>query len=249
MAEAPDPDATLLQLQNQLQAARNELAEWCATLAHDLRAPLRHMLSYAQLVREDAGDTLAPEVLGYLDTIDEAGRRLGSQLEALMALGRMGTNPVHLQTLDLGTLLASALATCRRQWPQHNVAFTVHATLPPVIGDAQALHGAMLAVLDNAFKFTTPRSAARIDVRWEAGSESGAGVLHIQDNGIGFDPALASRLFKPFSRLHRADAFPGQGMGLVLARKHLQRMNARLELTGQADKGCSAMLHLSCAVG
>lgn len=238
------PDATITALQAELATLRAEMQEFAGTVSHDLRAPLRHILSYAQLVQEDAGPQLDAEVQGFLSTIVESARHMGGLLDGLSQLSRVGAQPMYLEPVALQDVVQDICDRMSSQHPGRDLRWDIAAGLPVVRSDAQLLRQALEQVLDNAAKFTATRMPARIRVDFARDDADGCVTLRIQDNGVGYNPALQGKLFKVFGRLHSAQQFAGVGMGLALARKQLQRVGAHIRIEGAVDVGCTVCLDL-----
>lgn len=243
----PEPAASpeaMAALQAELTALRAEMQDFTYTVSHDLRASLRHILSYARLVEEDAGPQLSDEVRGFLSTISESARHMGAQMDALTELSRVGTVKLQLQTVDLAALVDDLRDELAPSVGARELEWKVDAQLPAVWADPAMLRQALLQVLANAVKFSAHRAIAQIHVSAHADHASGSVTLSVQDNGAGFNPALQSRLFHAFQRLHSAKQFPGMGMGLALARKAVRRMGGDMEAQGAPDAGCTICLRL-----
>ena len=241
----------IAQLESELAALRAEMQDFSYTVSHDLRASLRHILSYAQLVQEDAGPLLPQETLGFLNTISDSARHMGVLMDGLMELSRLGTVALQIGPVSLQAVVQDVVAELAQQYPQRAVEWQVAPDLPQVLADATLLRAALLCVLDNAVKFTAHRPLARIAITAPAAAATADGLaakadgvvtLAVQDNGAGFNPALQSKLFHPFQRLHTTKQFPGIGMGLALTRKMLERMDVQLQVEGQADTGCKVCI-------
>jgi signal transduction histidine kinase len=234
-------------LEAELAALRAEMQDFSYTVSHDLRASLRHIVSYAQLVQEDAAPLLPAETLGFVHTIADSARHMGLLMDGLMELSRLGTVALQTGPVPLQPLLQELVAGFG-QTPGAPIDWQVADDLPAVLADPALLRSALLCVLDNAVKFTaqqdTPRRIA-VSVQPQAhGANSNSVTLQVQDNGAGFNPALQSKLFHPFQRLHTAKQFAGIGMGLALTRKMLQRMGGTVDATGEPQGGCSVSLCL-----
>ncbi len=243
-------------LQAELAAVRAELQALTATVSHDLRAPLRHITSYVQLVQEDAGPLLTSEVQGFLTTISDSARQLGAQLDGLLALSRVGSATLQLQPVALGPLVQSVVdelaAQAARSSPARTVQWQVADALPTVQADPALLRQVLGHVLGNALKFTAPRETAVIAIApvarfHSADAASGLAAVQVQDNGVGYNPALQSALFKAFGRLHSAKEFAGLGMGLALTAKALQRMGGTVAAQSVVDGGCCITLTMPLA--
>lgn len=236
------PDETIAALQAELAALRAEMQAFAGTVSHDLRAPLRHIISYTQLVQEDAGEQLDPEVQGFLTTIVDSARHMGALLDGLSQLSRVGVQPVHLEPVALQDLVQTICDRLASQHPQRVLEWDIASDLPVVQSDAQLLGQALEQVLGNAVKFTAGRTPGVIRVDCARDQTDGSPTLQIQDNGAGYNPAQQAQLFKVFGRLHSAQQFAGVGMGLALARKLLQRVDARIAIDGAVDAGCTVRI-------
>jgi light-regulated signal transduction histidine kinase (bacteriophytochrome) len=243
MADA-SPDERTAALQAELAALRAEMQEFTATVSHDLRAPLRHIVSYAQMVQEDAGPLLDEEVQEFLASITRSARHMGQLLDGLTALSRVGSALLHLEPVALQDAVQEACDRLISKHPQRVVDWEVQADLPLVLADASLLQWVLEELLGNALKFTAPRNQAVIAVRAVPVAQTGQIALRVRDNGVGFNPAMQAKLFQVFGRLHSAQQFDGIGMGLVLSRKWAQRMGGALEIEAVVDAGCSVTLTL-----
>jgi two-component system, OmpR family, sensor kinase len=238
-------DERVAKLEAELAAARREMQDFTYTVSHDLRAPLRHIVSYAQLVQEDAGPQLSAEVQGFLGTITDSANHMGAMLDALLELSRVGTAPVQLGPVVLQDVLQGVVGGLRAQQAPREVCWSVAPDAPVVQADAALLRLALEQVLGNALKFTRPQPQAEIAVSFKR--LDGAVLLTVQDNGVGFNPAQAAKLFQPFVRLHSTRQFEGLGMGLALTRKAMQRMGGDAAISAGPDAGCCVTLTLPAA--
>ena len=246
-----EADQRIAALEVQLAAARAEMQAFTATVSHDLRAPLRHITSFAQLLQEEAGPALGEEAQEFLCHITESAKHLAQMLDALLALSRVGTAPMHLQrvALDevLGVLVNERVRTLQIRQPERTVRWTLAPSMLTVQADASLLSAALGQVLDNAIKFTAQRADGAIGI--SASVDTATGTVHctVHDNGVGFKSELAAQLFQPFKRLHTSSQFAGLGMGLALARKSLSRMHCDVTIRAVSDAGCTVTLVLPAA--
>jgi len=232
-------------LEAEVTALRAEMHEFTYAVSHDLRAPLRHIISFAQLVQEDAGPQLDAEVLGFLDTIGDSARHMGLLLDGLLALHRVGSVPLDMCAVPLQALVSEVCAELRVQHAQRLVEWRVANGLPVVQADPNLLRQALQHVLGNAVKFTAVQEHAIINIETLLHAEANGMTLQVRDNGAGFNPALQGQLFRVFGRLHTAKQFEGIGMGLVLTRKILQRLGGAVEVQAPEGGGCCVRLSLS----
>lgn len=244
MAGAPDSDNRIAELQAELAALRMDMQHFTYAVSHDLRAPLRHILSYAQLVQEDAGPQLTAEVQEFLTTITDSARHMGVLLDGLAALSRVGTVPTDICAVSLQELVSAVCRELAAQHPERTIEWRITNDLPMVQADAALLRQALSQVLGNAVKFTAQRQPAVIEVDSAVEPSSGCVALQVQDNGVGYNPALQDQLFKVFGRLHSSNQFAGIGMGLVMTRKLLERFGATVFIESVQDSGCKVRLVL-----
>lgn len=242
MADTPDPEARIAALQAELAAMRADMQHFTYAVSHDLRAPLRHILSYAQLVQEDAGPLLSAEVQEFLATISDSARHMGVLLDGLAALSRVGTAPVHLCAVSLQELVSAVCSELAAHHPERTIEWRIATDLPLVQADPALLRQALTQVLGNAVKFTAQRQPAVIEVSAAREPLAGFVTLQVRDNGAGFNPAQQHQLFKVFGRLHSGKQFNGIGMGLVLAQKSLERMGGAMRMDGVVGTGCTVQL-------
>jgi light-regulated signal transduction histidine kinase (bacteriophytochrome) len=241
-----DLEARVAVLEAALAASQREMQDLVFTVSHDLRAPLRHIVSYAQLVRDEAGAALDAEALGFLDTVTGSAKQLGTMLDGLLELSRIGTATLHVDAVDLNPLVAEVVRDQQALALGHAIDWQVQPGLPAVKADAVLLRLALQQALANAVKFTRHTGQAQIAVEAEF-TAYGEVALSVRDNGAGFNPALASKLFQPFQRMHSAKQFEGQGMGLAKVRKALARMDATVQLESLPAGGASLIMVLQKA--
>lgn len=240
------PDARIAALQAELAAARADVQEFTYSVSHDLRADLRHILAYAQIVQEDAGPQLDTQTQSHLVTITDAARHMGALMDGLMEYSRMGTVPLQATAVQVRPLVQEICQSLQAQHPQRTVEWRIAEDFPDVLADAALLRQALQHVLANAVKFTQSRAQALVEVAWDAGPGPHC-TLWVRDNGVGFNAAQKSKLFHVFQRLHRPREFEGVGMGLALTRKILERHASAVWADGEVDAGCSIHFTLPLA--
>jgi light-regulated signal transduction histidine kinase (bacteriophytochrome) len=241
------PEQRIAQLEAELAAQRSEMQDFTYTVSHDLRASLRHIISYAHLVQEDAGPQLSEEVQGFLGTITDSAKHMGVLMDGLMELSRLGTVPIHSGAVSLQDTVSAVRDSLVARYPGRTLQWRIAADLPMVQGDAALVEQAVRHVLDNAVKFTAATADAAIDVFARVDAAQGLVQLITQDNGVGYNPAMQDKLFHPFQRLHTVKQFPGIGMGLALTRKAMQRMGGAVHLQALPEGGAAATLVFTSA--
>lgn len=252
-AAAELPAQRIERLERQLRQARADLEDFTRAVSHDLRAPLRHLGAFANILREDLPEPQRTEVLPHLDRISEAARLMGLQIDGLARLARIGQGHFAPIPLDIGELAQSAFAALRHkpgpdsaEGPSpRDVQLQLASDLPQVMADATLLREALTELLANALKFTRPQPQARISLSCQ--HDGGRCVLTLADNGVGFEPGPHTRLFQPFSRLHSSKAFEGLGLGLAITRKVIERHGGHIEATGVPNGGCRVSFRLPLA--
>ena len=167
-------------------------------------------------------------------------------IDGLMALSRLGRVELQASAVDLNALVAEARQQLAPELARRSVRWCIAPDLPTVWGDAALLRQMLLQLLSNALKFSAHDQAALIELSWH-GTEAAQVVLQLRDEGVGFKPELAGKLFHAFVRLHRAADYPGIGIGLALARKIVERHGGSIEASGQVDQGCSVRITLARA--
>ncbi|MEK9802599.1 MAG: ATP-binding protein [Curvibacter sp.] len=239
--EQPPDDAAHAQeverLRAELYAARAALGDFAYAVSHDLRASLRHILSYAVLLREEMGPVLPGEAAGYLETVQGASRTLGQQIDGLMAWSQLDRTELQVRELDAAALIAEAQAQLAGECAQRPIAWQVQEGLPVLFGDAALLRQLFVHLLSNALKFTRGRVPAEIAIRAEPAPE-GWVTYTVADNGVGFDPVRQHKLFHVFQRLHGASQYEGLGLGLAMARKIVERHGGSIRAEGAPEGGC-----------
>lgn len=234
-----------VQLANQqLRAANAELESFSYSVSHDLRAPLRHVQGYVDMLSREAPQ-LSEKGRRYLNTISEAGREMGELIDNLLAFSRMGRAEMREAVLDLNPLIELARHELMLVTPERSIVWKV-AALPLVQGDAAMIRQVFSNLLGNAVKYTRGRNPATIEVGCE-GEEDGRIVIFIRDNGAGFEMEYATKLFGVFQRLHRSDEFEGTGIGLASVRRIITRHGGRTWAQGVPNAGATFYITLKPA--
>ena len=219
-----------------LRETNAELEAFSYSVSHDLRAPLRAIHGFARILLEDHGTQLEPEAKRVLGVIDENTRRMGQLIDDLLSFSRLGRKEVETARVDMTELVRTVAEEVRRSAGDRPLEIKI-GPLPPALGDRDMLRQAVMNLLDNAAKFTRRRTSAQIEVGHRAdGAET---VYYVKDNGAGFDPRYAGKLFGVFQRLHRAEEFEGTGVGLAIVQRIVLRHGGRVWAEGQLDAGAT----------
>jgi len=220
----------------ELQTLNTELETFCYSVSHDLRAPLRGIAGFTELLARHYASALDDTAQGYLGRVLAATHRMGELIDDLLKLSRVSRDQMHRETVDLSAIARDVLAHLRHDAPERQVEVSIADGLSAE-GDPRLLRILLENLLDNAWKFTSKTSDARI--AFTAGSEDGLPVFAVSDNGAGFDMRYASKLFGPFQRLHRATEFPGTGIGLATVQRIVNRHGGRIRAEAEAGKGAT----------
>ena len=225
-----------------LEEALTELEAFSYTVAHDLRAPLRSIHTFGQMLQEDHSAQLDENGRKYLAQMVEGGARMDALTSDLLTYSRVSRQDVTLVSLDLEVVAASALEELKGELDSRKAKVEIEHPLGRVFGNELLARQAISNLIANAAKFVAPGVEPRIRVRSEkraAGSPSGEPWIRlwIEDNGIGIDPEFHPKLFKVFERLQSREVYPGTGIGLAIVRRSLERMGGRWGVESVADGG------------
>nr|MDQ5828085.1 PAS domain S-box protein [Chloroflexota bacterium] len=226
----------VIQRTNELQAAIGELESFSYSVSHDLRAPLRAIDGFSQILLEDYADELDEEGKSYLGRIRNASQRLGWLIDGLLDLSRMTRGEMRRERVDLSALAKAVAEDLRHDQPERQAEFVISEDLL-VSGDPVLLRAVMENLLGNAWKFTKTRSRARIE--FGVSEADGTPAYFVRDNGIGFDMAYAGKLFGAFQRLHSSSEFEGTGIGLATVQRIIHRHGGRVWTKGEVGVGAT----------
>jgi PAS domain S-box-containing protein len=220
----------------QLESANKELEAFSYSVSHDLRAPLRHINGFVEILQSTAGAALDEENRRFLDTIAESARQMGRLIDDLLAFSRMGRTELRFMPVKLDNILSEALRELQQESRNRDVRWNIGA-LPTVQGDPAMLRQVFINLLSNALKYTRTRNTAEIEVN--ATETPDEHVICVRDNGVGFDNIYAHKLFGVFQRLHPAQEFEGTGIGLAIVRRVVARHGGRSWAEGAVDRGAT----------
>ena len=232
------------QLAKQLHEANQELEAFSYSVAHDLRAPLRHIGSFSQLVVDEHSAGLHPAARDLLRRVRNGVRRMDELIDGLLALSRAARAEMVRVPVNLTTHVRSIVARLRQAEPDRDIVVEVAESMN-VRGDRLLLEVVLENLLGNAWKFTRKKEGAHIEVGVDATKTPP--VYFVRDDGAGFDMAYADKLFGVFQRLHGQDAFPGTGIGLATVQRIVRRHGGRIWAEGQVDRGATFYFTLADA--
>lgn len=233
----------------ELEAANKELEAFSYSVSHDLRAPLRAIDGFSSAVLRHYPTSLDERGQDYLQRIRTAAQRMAQLIDDILNLSRAGRAEMHVGPVDMTAVAENIIADLRRSQSRRKAEVNVEQGLI-VMADLHLFHIALTNLLDNAWKFTARREVTRIQVgslergqiadrpgfEFPPGTER---VYYVRDNGAGFDPAYADKLFSPFQRLHGQDEFPGTGIGLALVQRIIRRHGGRIWAESAVDQGAT----------
>jgi PAS domain S-box-containing protein len=231
----------------QLEATNKELEAFAYSVSHDLRAPLRHMAGFTELLQRHASSRLDDKSQRYVTMIMEAAKRMGNLIDDLLAFSRIGRAEAHRSTFSLQQIVQEVLAEVRPEAEKRNIVWNVGA-LPTWYGDRSMLRLAFTNLISNAVKFTRTRPRAEIEIAC-AEQKRDQIVLFVRDNGVGFDMRYVSKLFGVFQRLHAPEDFEGTGIGLATVQRIAHRHGGNAWAEGAVDQGATFYLSLSQSRG
>lgn len=220
-----------------LRTANEELEAFSYSVSHDLRAPIRAIDGFGKALAEDCGDRLDDAGRDYLRRILTASARMGQLIDDLLGLARLGRGAVRHDAVDLAAIARGIAAELHERDPSRDVEIVIPDELP-AHGDVQLLRIVLENLLQNAWKFTSKKPRARIEIGARDLAD-GRTEYFVRDDGAGFDMANVQRLFGAFQRLHTADEFTGTGIGLATVRRIVQRHGGRVRAEGVAGEGAS----------
>ncbi len=221
----------------ELQEVNRELEAFSYSVSHDLRAPLRHITGFVELLHKSVATKLSQKDLHYLTTITESAERMGELIDNLLAFSRVGRTDLQKVDLDLEQLVKDTVSGFAAEMVGRKIAWQI-GPLPTVWADPSLLRLALVNLLSNALKFTSTRAKAKIEIGWRP-DHTGEPQIFIRDNGVGFDPKYTDKLFGVFQRLHSSDEFEGTGIGLANVQRIIARHGGNISAKGIVDGGAT----------
>ncbi len=240
-------EAEVSQQVKELVAVNQELDAFAARLAHDLRGPLVNMRSILAMTLQDLGEQLDPQHAEMMRRGVQSGDLALRMVRDLLDFARLGNQPLTMAPLQLDEVLKAALATVQPQCADRTIDWSI-GPMPEINGHAGLLQQAFVNLLGNAVKYTSAREQAHISVAARALPDGGHHIV-FADDGAGFDPKQADQLFKPFRRLHAADEFVGEGMGLANVQRIVERHGGTVLARGRLGEGASFTITLPASQG
>jgi len=220
----------------QLQAANKELEAFTYSVSHDLRAPLRHIAGFSQLLSEEFAAMLPAEAQRYLDRIMKGARNMGVLVDELLGLAGVGRHVLSVQSADINSLVNDTISMLASETKGRQVEWRI-GKLGFVNCDLILLRQVFQNLISNALKFSRPRETAIIEIG--RAPETTHPTFFVRDNGVGFDMKYADKLFGVFQRLHRVEDFEGTGIGLATVRRIIQKHEGRTWAVSEPGQGAT----------
>jgi signal transduction histidine kinase len=221
----------------ELEATNKELESFAYSVSHDLRAPLRHMAGYSELLQRQASSLLDEKSQRFIQTILDSAKRMGILIDDLLAFSRIGRAETKKTEVDLEPLVKEVVAEIGQDTKSRNIAWKIGA-LPVCYGDRSMLRLVVVNLVSNAVKFTRMREAAEIEIGAVERDDNEVD-LFVRDNGAGFDMRYVDKLFGVFQRLHLPEQFEGTGIGLATVQRIIHRHGGQVRGEGALDQGAT----------
>lgn len=221
----------------ELEASNKELEAFAYSVSHDLRAPLRHMAGYAELLQKRVSSLMDEKSHRYMAMILESAKRMGNLIDDLLAFSRIGRAETQKTQVNLEQLVKEAVSDVKQEASGRDILWKI-GPLPVCYGDRSMLRLVFVNLLSNAVKFTRPRPRAEIEVGCADGNR-GEVEIFVKDNGAGFDMKYAGKLFGVFQRLHQSESFEGTGIGLATVQRIIHRHGGQVRAEGAVDHGAT----------
>jgi signal transduction histidine kinase len=219
---------------SEVRALNEELGAFAYAVSHDLRAPLRSIDGFSQILLEDKGPVLGEDGRGHLERVRGAATRMGNLIDDMLLLSRLTRDDMHTASVDLSALARVVVDELRAREPDRSVEFQANGALPAQ-GDERLLRVALTNLIGNSWKFTRQREPAHISFGGE--TRDGQPTYFVKDDGVGFDMRYAQKLFGAFQRLHSTKDFEGSGVGLATVQRIIHRHGGRVWAESEVDKG------------
>ena len=225
----------VIQRTAQLEVVNKDLEAFAYSVSHDLRAPLRHIVSFVELLKERTNSTFDDESLRYFNIVSDEATRMGVLIDDLLKFSRLGRTEIQKARVDFNLLVQEAIKEMEPEAGGRNVIWHI-SDLPSILCDRSMFRLVWINLISNALKYTRPREQAEITIGCMVNVNE-ENVFFIRDNGVGFDMRYADKLFGVFQRLHRADEFEGTGIGLANVKQIIHKHGGRVWAEGTLNNG------------
>jgi PAS domain S-box-containing protein len=219
-----------------LTSANKELEAFSYSVSHDLRAPIRHIAGFVDLLMQNTAQTLDERSVRYLNIISDSTKHMGHLIDDILSFSRMGRAEMKKSPVNLDQIVKEAMKELQTEMKGRDIAWNINS-LPEVHGGSAMLKLVWVNLIGNALKFTRTQPQARIEIGWNDNKDEL--IFYIKDNGVGFDMAYVDKLFNLFQRLHRKEGFEGTGVGLANIRRIIQRHGGKTWAEGKVNEGAT----------
>jgi len=233
----------LAQRATQLESTNAELEAFTYTVSHDLRAPLRHIHGFVEMLQKSPAVQAEPGNQRYMNIIAKAAKHMGLLIDSLLDLSRTGRVELHPVPLDMRKMIDKVIEELEPEWKNRRVRWDIRP-LVSASGDSTLVRLVWMNLITNALKYSRPREESRVEIGQSSTEGNGSEVsYYVRDNGVGFDMRYADKLFGVFQRLHRAEDFEGTGVGLANVRRIVNRHGGRVWAESELNAG--SIFHFS----
>ncbi|MBA4385840.1 MAG: hypothetical protein C0410_13970, partial [Anaerolinea sp.] len=222
---------------SQLEIANKELESFAHSVSHDLRAPLRHIDGYIEMLNSSTHNILDEKSQKYMEIISGSAKKMGMLIDDLLSFSRMGRSEMYKSKVDLAALVQDVIMEYKPEAADRDIRWKI-STLPEITGDRALLRIVLVNLISNALKFTRSRKITRIEIGCENGKNNEV-VIYVRDNGVGFDMKYADKLFGVFQRLHRQEDFEGTGIGLANVNRIISRHGGKTWAEAKVNQGAT----------
>jgi signal transduction histidine kinase len=237
-ASLEESNVHLAHRSSELETANKDLEGFSYSVSHDLRAPLRAIDGFIAILVEDYGDKLDAEAARLFGVVRDNARKMGELIDDILAFSRAGRLEIQLERIDMNAMADEVWAALAEERHDRVVKFS-RADLPPVVADPRAIRQIWQNLLGNAIKFSRTRPIAHIAVESRRSPDGGMLEYSVRDDGVGFNPEYAGKLFVLFQRLHGMDEFEGTGVGLSLVKRFVQKHHGEIVAESQLNEGAT----------
>jgi signal transduction histidine kinase len=221
----------------ELEATNRDLESFAYSVSHDLRAPLRHLAGFSELLQKQASSLLDDKSRRYIQTILDSAKRMGNLIDDLLAFSRVGRAETKKTLVSMQQLVKEVIAELSQETKGREIAWKIGA-LPVCYGDRSMLKLVVVNLVSNAVKFTRMRARAEIEIGCADGNKNEV-EMFVKDNGAGFDMRYVDKLFGVFQRLHSSEEFEGTGIGLATVQRIIHRHGGKVQADGVVDQGAA----------
>jgi PAS domain S-box-containing protein len=221
----------------ELEAINKELEAFAYSVSHDLRAPLRHMAGYTELLQKKTSSVIDEKGKHFIAMILDSAKRMGNLIDDLLAFSRIGRAETQQRLVNLDQVVKEVLTEVRQETEGRRIVWKVGA-LPEFYGDQSMLRLVLINLISNAIKFTRTRRQAEIEIGCSEGNGNDL-IVFVKDNGVGFDMKYVNKLFGVFQRLHQSGEFEGTGIGLATVQRIISRHGGKVWAEGAVDSGAT----------